>query len=631
MSNISLGSLVTGGFTVRFGCIAKGRRVQGEREGLSSNWADDSLEMGLRLSPMLSGLVVSKFRGLVSRMGDKPFEPRLGHLRSVKSGHQRSYLDSVMRVAGRNRMPRYDGMRPFVGTRLGRGAVAARAISLRGAISQARRTIVRVQMVRVGRVGRLMAHLSYLRRDGVARDGGHGRLYSALEDGPDARAFAERCVGDRHQFRFFAAVEDAAEYEDLSPLIRRLMSRMEKDLGTHLDWVAVNHLDTLYPHSHVVLRGIDEDGGDLIISPNYITRGICVRMAELVNLDLGPRTELESNRCLRLDVDAERLTTIDLKLLREVDADRIVSPSASKMFDQAIRTGRLRKLESLGLAEGLSHGRWRLSDELETTLREVSKRADRFQVMKRALAAAGVDRMAFEQTIFDWASDKSLVGRLIAHGFVDEIATRKFLIIDSVDGHTHYADVGVATDLARLVPGSIIRLSREHKLELLSLRALEQLPRLEGATWLDRILASEEREPLRDAGFGREVRSALALRRTWLIEHGLASEKGETLLLPENLLAELRHRELWVTAAQIRAENDKDFIEPQVGGRIEGIVRRSMDLVSGVFALIEDERTFALVPWEPSLERAIGREVSGLVGKDASISWTLARERGMEL
>ena len=50
--------------------------------------------------------------------------------------------------------------------------------------------------------------------------------------------------GDRHQFRFIVAAEDGAEYQDLKPMIRRLMAQAEKDLGTKLDWVAVNHFNT---------------------------------------------------------------------------------------------------------------------------------------------------------------------------------------------------------------------------------------------------------------------------------------------------------------------------------------------------------------------------------------------------
>ena len=76
------------------------------------------------------------------------------------------------------------------------------------------------------------AHLRYLERDGVTRDGEKGRAYSHLENEADGRAFIERSREDRHQFRFIVAPEDAAELDDLRGFTRDLMRQMEKDLDT---------------------------------------------------------------------------------------------------------------------------------------------------------------------------------------------------------------------------------------------------------------------------------------------------------------------------------------------------------------------------------------------------------------
>src|SRR3546814_12804038 len=70
-------------------------------------------------------------------------------------------------------------------------------------------------------------------------------------------AFLQRCDGDRHQFRFIVSPEDGSEYPDLKPYIRRLMTQMEADLGTRLDWVAVDHFNTPHPPPHILLRGVD--------------------------------------------------------------------------------------------------------------------------------------------------------------------------------------------------------------------------------------------------------------------------------------------------------------------------------------------------------------------------------------
>ena len=42
---------------------------------------------------------------------------------------------------------------------------------------------------------------------------------------------------------------------DLRAFTRELMADAERDLGTKLDWVAVDHWNTDNPHIHVLVRG----------------------------------------------------------------------------------------------------------------------------------------------------------------------------------------------------------------------------------------------------------------------------------------------------------------------------------------------------------------------------------------
>jgi type IV secretory pathway VirD2 relaxase len=95
----------------------------------------------------------------------------------------------------------------------------------------------------------LAAHIAYLERDGVTRDGEKAHMFSAAEDRADTIAFARRSHHDRHHFRFVVAPEDAAEMTDLKAFTRDLVSQMERDLETRLDWVAVDHWNTTIPTS----------------------------------------------------------------------------------------------------------------------------------------------------------------------------------------------------------------------------------------------------------------------------------------------------------------------------------------------------------------------------------------------
>ncbi|ODN62862.1 hypothetical protein BA763_24375 [Burkholderia cenocepacia] len=87
----------------------------------------------------------------------------------------------------------------------------------------------------------LAKHLRYIERDGAGRNGEPGRAYGPQTDEADLDAFKERCQDDRHHFRFIVSPEDSAELDDLRTYTRHLMNRMEADLGTRLDWVAVDH------------------------------------------------------------------------------------------------------------------------------------------------------------------------------------------------------------------------------------------------------------------------------------------------------------------------------------------------------------------------------------------------------
>ncbi len=112
-------------------------------------------------------------------------------------------------------------------------------------------------------------------------------MFDAVSDNADTKAFAERCDDDRHHFRFIISPEDAMELEDLRGFTRELMADAERDLGTKLDWVAVDHWNTDNPHIHVLVRGKADDGKDLVISRDYISRGFSDRAAERVDAGTG--------------------------------------------------------------------------------------------------------------------------------------------------------------------------------------------------------------------------------------------------------------------------------------------------------------------------------------------------------
>jgi len=100
-------------------------------------------------------------------------------------------------------------------------------------------------------------------------------------DHTDDLGFAKRCQDDRHHFRFIVSPEDAAEMADLKSFTRDLVKQMEADPGTRLDRVAVDHWNTDNPHVHLLVRGIDRAGADLVISQDHISSGLRSRAEDL--------------------------------------------------------------------------------------------------------------------------------------------------------------------------------------------------------------------------------------------------------------------------------------------------------------------------------------------------------------
>jgi type IV secretory pathway VirD2 relaxase len=644
---------------------------------------------------------------------DDEFEPRLGRQRGTGGRTPDRYASRVAHAAGLLGKARRSGNRGYDGSRIGRGAATGRLLSTRDRLAglRSRRVVVktRLAVLRGKGLGAARAHLHYIQRDGVTREGKPGELYGPANDRVDGKYFLERSKVDRHQFRFIVSAEDGDRFEDLKPVIRRLMEQVGDDLGTKLDWVAVDHFNTGHPHTHVVLRGVDDRARDLVIAREYIAHGFRERAAEIVSLELGPRSEHEIETRLRMEIEQERLTSLDRRLIGRMNEEHVVAPSAADPLFHALETGRLQALRRMGLAEDLGGGRWQLGEDMEETLRTMAERGDIIRQMQREISRARLDRP--DQSIFV-PENGPLVGRVVTRGLADEHRVRHFLVIDGVDGRAHYVDIGAASavdpvpgratvridprvpavramdrtvlevaqandgrysaalhrrhdpraseafaethvrrleamrrarvDIEREADGTW-RISPDHlqqvkrfehglvadrpvDVEVLSALPVDKLTGVEGASWLDRELASPSGLNFRDGGFGGEVRAAVTARRQWLVEQGLADGEGESFALKQNALASLQRRELLRIAAGLSAELGKEFAEARHGDLIEGSVARRVEGISGSYALIEKSREFTLVPWRPVLEKQIGQEAGGIM-RENGISWQFGRGR----
>jgi hypothetical protein len=163
--------------------------------------------------------------------------------------------------------------------------------------------------------------------------------------------------------------------------------------------------------------------------------------------------------------------------------------------------------------------------------------------------------------------------------------------------------------------------------ELLSHLPIEQQVRTQGATWLDHQMVADARD-LSAQGFGARVRDALQERVGFLVEQGLAERRGSGVVLARNLLSTLRSREL-AEAGNVIQRQTGLLHRPRVDGeRVDGVYRRSVQLASGRFAILDDSTGFSLVPWRPVVEQRLGRHVSAVM-RGQAVSWQFGQHRGI--
>ena len=361
---------------------------------------------------------------------EEPFRPKIG--RRPKPDRERvptfrvAIARAIAKQGGRKKGPR-------AASRRGRIAVRApQALS--------RRCVIKARYVAMTGNGRKLAkaHLAYLERDGVKRDGSPGQLYGR-DASFDAEAFRAPVQGEPRQFRFIVSPEDA-DLLDLREFTRQFMKQVEKDTGRRLDWAAVNHHNTDNPHVHIVVRGLDRDGDELRIDGRYIAREMRWRAQEVATRELGPRTELELSRTPNLEIERARYTALDRAIEELAKADGTISLReilAAPEGNGRQCIARLQTLEAFQLTKIEGPGVWRLADGWTRSLQDMGEYQD---VVDRLRPLVGDRAVAF-QIVDERSTAATFEGRVTGKGLDDELGGRMFVAVQTPDGRHFYVRV----------------------------------------------------------------------------------------------------------------------------------------------------------------------------------------------
>ena len=319
---------------------------------------------------------------------------------------------------------------------------------------------VHVSRHRPGKVhGSVLRHVSYVGRESASLDGKHGVFYDATQEGLDARQIVKAWEQDRHHFRLIVSAENAGDLPDTNKYIRTVMARVERDLGTSLQWLAVNHYNTDNPHTHILCRGIKQDNTDLVIPRQYVSYGIRRRAEEVATEILGPRSAEDIRREQDSHIEAERFTALDRMIERHLEAGKIdLHPDKRIGFgadDRSRILGRLQFLQSMDLAKKGKGTWWIVDPEFGLKLRDLGQRNDIVKVLYATLGsqAGYVERLGARNALAE-----PILGALVAKGSVDEISDRKFVVVRACTGRLHYSQVPEDESFRRAQAGAIVEL-----------------------------------------------------------------------------------------------------------------------------------------------------------------------------
>lgn len=305
----------------------------------------------------------------------------------------------------------------------------------------------------------LYHHIHYISRKKAGKDGEQAFLFDGENESLTRQDFFELCKNDRHHFRMIISPERGEDIEDFQGYVRKVMKRIERDLKTKLEWVGAVHYDTDDTHAHVIIRGKDARGEDLVIGRDYIAFGIRARAQEIATELLGERSLDDIQKSIEKEVDALRVTSLDRFIEKQANEDRVVDVRKENNFDksahyEASLKGRLRYLETAGLAKEDPPGVFTLKEDYQDVLYKIATRNDVIKQLYYRLDGELDDLEVYSLKACEGAT---VEGRVLDRGPADELTDKKYIVVEALGGGKHYVPVGEPFNYEKLDKGALIR------------------------------------------------------------------------------------------------------------------------------------------------------------------------------
>lgn len=467
-----------------------------------------------------------------------------------------------------------------------------------------------------GGAAALNKHVAYLQRDGAGKDDDRAEAFTAEQDEINAGEHTREWAEDRHHFRLMISPENGHQLQSLSDYTREVMAEAERDLGVKLDWVAVEHHNTGHPHVHVLLRGKEPDGSDLVIARRYMAHGFRARASQQATAELGHRTEKERRAAIEKEVSADRLTSLDRALAKRVSNNGILDDRAPKgaktntEYERHLR-GRVRHLERAGLAFKFAPNQFRMQPGWQAELRERGEKNDIIRTIQRG-GSHDVAAKPYR------ASEGVFAGRVIQKGVANELKDTPYIVVSDGRGEVRYLTVARPFDAEAIKPGSIVVIGSDKDkrapnetakaraeasvkrgyaaMQIVSAEPLGPQISAPRATQIDAQLMRAQHAPWHEAAGGEPMLDAMDRRANWLVKNGYADrQKTGAFSFKAGALEKLRAAELEHFRSQVSQTTGRDY-RPAPPGASEGRVTEIRNLSTGRTLVIERQGRFTTAP-----------------------------------
>ena len=317
------------------------------------------------------------------------------------------------------------------------------------------------------------AHGKYLAREGAQKVNEKGIGFNQVDDSIQIAQELDtwQKAGDELLWKVIISPEQGYKL-DLKEHIKEVMSQVEKDLGTKIQYVACDHYNTDQPHVHVAMRGVRDDGTMLRIDKEYLSVGIRARSKEIATRTLGLR--LGKDILIRREqaICKRYVTELDREIQRRMDKYKTITfdhrPATGFKHEMELQlVGRLQYLTKIGLAEKEDAITWKISEHHIAYLKRVQLQDDIIKSQNMHIDKI-IDRdLPVISNTLPNKGDKVL-GRVAGMGVVEFNEDKRYLLVEGVDKQIHHIEASPAIvklrDTQKLKDGDVIYLERREML-----------------------------------------------------------------------------------------------------------------------------------------------------------------------